>query len=59
MLEVVIASYELCDTIVKSGKHLNSDDTPRFKSIILDESHYIKSESKRAGNCKSLVSFLS
>jgi hypothetical protein len=52
--QVVIASYELCDTMIKSEKHLRGDGTPRFKSIILDESHYIKSNSKRADNCKKL-----
>ena len=46
--EVVITSYEMVKSIIDKKKHLVTDnltekETPKFGTIILDESHYIKS----------------
>ena len=50
-LKVVITSYEMTTKIVNSGKHMTdtsifseeNDRKSRFRMVILDESHYIKS----------------
>ena len=51
--QVVIASYELSAQIIALKKHMKQDKSPRFQSIILDESHYIKGNTKRSENCLS------
>ena len=53
--QVVIASYELAKSLIESKKHLVSETEARFGTIILDESHYIKTaDAARAKNALKL-----
>ncbi|CBY20066.1 unnamed protein product [Oikopleura dioica] len=62
-LKVVITSYEMTTKIVNSGKHMTdtsifseeNDRKSRFRMVILDESHYIKTATAQRAKSTKLI----